>query len=357
MSQRTSLGPIRENEWVIRGLGVYQPDSVATSPGLTSGSASDLPALATPGDLSRIVADASADPRAFVWIGLVEPTREELDMVQQVFDLPKLQVEDAANAMQRAKLELDAGGCGFVLVKTLDYVEASSDVTTGQLAIFIGPRYVVTVRFGDVGDLSEVRSRIAQHPDLREQGPISVLYAVLDLVVDGYLAVSDEIATDIEQVETQVFSDKPTAQTASGIYRLKRENVEIRRALAPLVSPAHDLAAERIDWVPDPLRPYFQDIGEHLLRASDTVEANDNLLMTMLMASTSRQDLQQNRDMRKISAWVAIAAVPTMIAGIYGMNFDTMPELHQPWGYPAILVVMGIACFSMYRAFKRSGWL
>lgn len=340
---------------VIRGLGVYTRDAARGIP--------DVRSWETPGDtpvepkLRALAKECADDGGAFVWIGLFEPTKAELSMVQSVFGLPHLQVEDAANESQRAKLELDPDGHGFVLAKTLEYIETSSDVTTGQLGIFVGPHYVVTVRFGQVGDLREVRSRVDASPQLRHHGPISVLYAVLDMVVDGYLAVSDEIATDIEQVEAAVFSDTPTAQTAQSIYRLKRENVEIRRAIAPLVATGHRLAAEQEPWIPDDMLAYFQDIGEHLLRASDTVEASDNLLMTMLMASTSRQDLQQNRDMRKISGWVAIAAVPTMIAGIYGMNFDYMPELHQPWGYPLILGVMGAAAFGMYRAFKRSGWL
>lgn len=355
MSQRTSSPSVSDNVRVIRGLGIYRP-----------GAAHELhqPELweqdAAPPSESRIrelLAQIADDPESFLWIGLFEPSAGELAMVETVFRLPRLQIEDAANVMQRPKMELDADGRGFVLVKTLDYVDESSDVTTGQLAVFIGPQYVVTVRAGRVGDLAEVRRRLIDQPDLRTHGPVCVLYAVLDMVVDGYLTVADEIGMDIEQVETQVFSDSQTPQTANGIYRLKRENVEIRRAVAPLVSSAHQFAAEQVDWVPEALRPYFQDIGEHLLRASETVEASDNLLMTMLMASTSRQDLQQNRDMRKISAWVAIAAVPTMIAGIYGMNFDFMPELHQPWGYPLILAVMAGTCIAMYRAFKRSGWL
>ena len=347
--------PVRENDGVIRGLGVYHPDSVHEHRDL--GSWQEPQGAATAERLRAMRDEIRHDPRAFVWIGLLEPTGVELTLVESVFGLPRLQIEDAANALQRPKLELDPDGRGFVLVKTLAYTDASSDVTTGQLAVFIGPQYVVTVRFGEVGDLSAVRTRLSEQPELREYGPICVLYAVLDMVVDGYIAVSDEIASDIEQVETEVFADRPASQTASGIYRLKRENVEIRRAVAPLISTAHLLAAEQEEWVPIPLRPYFQDIGEHLLRASETVEASDNLLMTMLMASTSRQDLQQNKDMRKISAWVAIAAVPTMIAGIYGMNFEFMPELHQPWGYPLILAVMAGACIAMFRAFKRSGWL
>lgn len=355
VSERTAAFPLRHNEPVIRGLGVYTRDSARAIP--------DVRTWEPPVDaqveprLRELVDECAQDHGAFVWIGLYEPTQPELALVESTFDLPHLQVEDAANSRQRPKLEVTGTDRAFLLVKTLDYADQSSDVTTGQLAIFVGPHYVVTVRFGQVGDLRDVRARVDASPSLRHYGPISVMYSVLDMVVDGYLSVADEIVIDIEQVESDVFSDNQAAQTASGIYRLKRENVEIRRAVAPLVSTAHDFAGQHLDWIPAELRPYFQDIGEHLLRASDTVEASDNLLMTLLMASTSRQDLQQNRDMRKISAWVAMAAVPTMIAGIYGMNFDSMPELHQAWGYPVILGVMAAACLVMYRAFKRSGWL
>jgi magnesium transporter len=294
---------------------------------------------------------------AFVWLGLFEPTRAELDMVAVVFDLPTLLVEDAANTSQRPKFELDEHGHGLALLKTLDYVDATSDVHTGQLAVFIGDWFAITVRYGDIGDLRGIRHRLETSGELRSYGPVAVLYAVLDLAVDGYLSVSDEVVDDIESLESEVFAIDRAASTTNSIYRLKRENVEIRRAVAPLVAWAHEAVAGRHAWVPPGLSPYFRDIGDHILRASDAVDATDTLLMAMLMASTSLQDLQQNKDMRKISAWVAIAAVPTAIAAIYGMNFDTMPELEQPWGYPAVLGVMAVTCILLFRAFKRSGWL
>ena len=296
-------------------------------------------------------------PGSFVWLGLFEPTRAELQMVARVFELPKLQVEDAANASQRPKIEIDDEGQGLVVLKVLDYIEPTSDVNTGQVAVFIGEWYAITVRYGAIGDLRAIRRRMAENQELRSQGPIAVLYGVLDLAVDSYLSASDEVSTDVEILETDVFSIDHSLGTPDTIYRLKRENVEIRRAVGPLVGLGHDLVREQVAWVPPTLKAYFRDIGDHLLRADDAVESVDNLLMTMLMAATSLQDLQQNSDMRKISAWVAIAAVPTAIAAIYGMNFDFMPELHERWGYPAVLLVMGGACLLLFRAFKKSGWL
>ena len=307
--------------------------------------------------LRGLCQQAEQTPGSFVWLGLFEPTRAELDVIADVFELPALLVEDAANPQQRPKFEFDDAGYGLAVLKVLDYVESTSDVVTGQLGVFVGSWFAITVRFGQIGDLGGIRERLAASQALRSDGPLAVLYGVLDHVVDGYLAISDEVSFDVENLEAQVFSQDRIGANADSIYRLKRENIEMRRAVGPLVSWAHDAVEQRLPWVPDDLRMYFRDIGEHVLRANDAVESTDNLLMTMLMASTSLQDLQQNKDMRKISAWVAIAAVPTAIAAIYGMNFDTMPELHQPWGYPAVLGVMALTCVLLFRAFKRSGWL
>jgi magnesium transporter len=340
---------------MIRGLGMYSPTEAFDILDVEVGAGRDQGAIA---DMLRGARDRAADiPEAFVWVGLFEPSRAELQTVAAAFDLDHLLVEDAANSSQRPKFELDDSGHGLVIVKVLDYVETTSDVNTGQVAIFVGSNYVITVRFGSTEDLRAIRARIQGSPNLRSTGPIGVLYAILDSVVDGYVAVSDEVSADIENLESQVFSVATSMSSVDQIYRLKRENVEIRRATNPLTPFAQHLASRLVPWVPKELDAYFRDIGDHILRVSDTVESADNLLMTLLMASTSLQDLQQNQDMRKISGWVAIAAVPTMIAGIYGMNFDTMPELHQAWGYPAVLLLMAGSCFAMYRAFKRSGWL
>ena len=346
---------MQHNGGMIRGMGLYTPDAVVN--------ALDVHSWQEPGDghpepkIRALKDRCQSTPDSFVWLGLFEPTRAELQMVAEIFGLQQLQVEDAANEAQRPKFELDDTGCGMALLKVLDYVESTSDVRTGQLAVFVGPWYAVTVRYGQIGDLRGIRERLETNAELRSHGPVSVLYAILDQVVDGYLAVTDEVGIDVENLETAVFAQDRAASTPNSIYRLKRENVEVRRAVGPLVTWAHLFLAEQVPWLPHELRPYFRDIGDHILRVNDGVESADNLLMTMLMASTSLQDLQQNRDMRKISAWVAIAVVPTAMAGIYGMNFDYMPELHAVWGYPAVLLLMGTVCVALYRGFKRSGWL
>lgn len=336
-------------------MGIYSPSSTVNI--------DDIRSWQEPGDghpevkLEGLQQQCAEIPDSFVWLGLFEPTKDELEIVERIFSLAHLQVEDAANPTQRAKFDFDRNGHGVAILKVLDYTEHSSDVHTGQIAIFVGPWFVVTVRFGQVGDLRGIRERLQTQPELRQFGPVSVLYAVADKVVDEYVAVSDEISVDIEELETTVFNSNDRKDSADRIYRLKRENVEIRRAISPLVNGAHDFVDSRLPWVPEQLQPYFRDVGEHIMRVHDSVEGSDNMLMTMLMASTSLQDFQQNKDMRTISAYVAIAAVPTMIAGIYGMNFDNMPELHEQYGYFVVLGVMATICGLMYRAFRKSGWL
>jgi magnesium transporter len=336
-------------------MGLYTPDAVTPLSDIHSW---EQPGDAHPEPLLRDLRRRVGLPgREFVWVGLFEPTKDELDMVTRIFAIPALQIEDAANPDQRPKFEIDASGHGLAVVKVLDYVESSSDVLTGQISVFVGEGFALTIRYGQTADLRLMRERLEGDADLRALGPVSVLYAVLDRVVDGYLTVTSELTIDVEAMETEIFAQHPSVQSTNSIYRLKRENVEIRRAVQPLVGWAHDAVSEDLEWVPAELRPYFRDIGDHLLRAYDATESMDSLLLAMLMASTSLQDLQQNRDMRKISAWVAIAAVPTAIAAIYGMNFDSMPELQWSFGYPAVLIVMGTACAFLYRAFRKSGWL
>lgn len=335
-------------------MGWYHSDDDASGAELPMRVVSDAQMPAT---LDELRERCSAHPGSFVWIGLFEPTRDELQDAAAAFDLDQLLVDDAANPNQRAKFEFGDDGTVFALLKLLDYVPGTSDVETGQVAIFIGEWYAVTVRHGSIGALKGVRARIEGSPNLRAHGPFAVLYGVIDSAVDAYVAVMDEVADDVAEVETEVFSDDSPGMSPQRIYNLKRENQEVRRAVTPLVVPAHMFVNHDFDAIPTGLRHFFRDIGEHILRVSDAVDSVDNLLLTLLMASTALQDLQQNRDMRKISAWVAIAAVPTALAAIYGMNFDNMPELHQAWGYPAVLGVMAIVCVLLFRAFKRSGWL
>lgn len=305
-------------------------------------------------DLSR-AREAATAPTDFAWIDLTDPTIAEVDQVARIFDLEPLLLEDATSRQQRAKLDIGPRKL-FVLLKVLEWVDDTSDVETGQVSCFVGPGYAITMREGRSEDTEAVAARLAAHPDLVSTGPLVVFWAIADVVAREYLAVGESIQSDVEEIEEQVFSDQPS-HAANRIYRLNRENIEMRRAVQPLLPEAQRLAQGLSTLVPAPLVPYLRDVGDNILRAGDMVDGFDSTLMTMLMASTARQDLLQNKDMRKISAWAAIIAVPTAIAGIYGMNFDNMPELHWSLGYPVVLAVMAVICLLLYRGFKKSGWL
>jgi len=317
------------------------------------------------GDLSDELDTLRLTQDGFLWIGLKDPTDDEFDLVNEELHLHPLAVEDAVTGNQRAKIEKYESSV-FVVLKTLRYIEATSDIETGEVMIFIGDRFVVTVRHGEGNPLAGVRHRLESEPERLEHGPMAVLHAVMDSVVDNYLLVDREVRRDLEQIEEQVFGSDDGGE-ANSIYRLKREVLEFRRASQPI---ADDLATfmerGRGHGIPEGMLPFFRDVGDHLRLVNDHVESYDRLLTDVLSAHLAGVSVKQNEDMRRISAWVAIAAVPTMIAGIYGMNFEFMPELTASvhvgngefeYGYFVVLAVMAGACLGLYRAFKRSGWL
>ena len=306
-------------------------------------------------DMSAAVAAADR-PHDFVWVGLHDPTADELARVAKVFGLHPLAVEDAVNAHQRPKLERYGDGM-FLVLKTLWYVDASDEVETGEIAMFVGERYVVTVRHGAGAGLTGARRDLEQRAAVLGHGPSSVVYAVCDRVVDEYQEVAEALETDVDEIERSVFSPRRTGDDAERIYLLKREVQEFRRAAGPLREPMSRFANGTVSGVPADAGPFFRDVLDHVIRVSDQVGALDDLLGDALTAHLARLSLQQNDDMRKISAWIAIAALPTMVAGIYGMNFDHMPELRWRLGYPIVVVLMALACAGLYRFFKRAGWL
>jgi len=327
-------------------------------------------------DLAAELDALSNVPDGFLWIGLKDPTDAEFDRVKGQLRLHPLAVEDAVKGNQRSKLEVYEGSL-FVVLKPLRYVEETSQVETGEVMVFVGDHFVVTVRRGEAAPLREVRRRLEASAHHLAHGPAAVLHAVMDAVVDGYTEIDAEIQQDLEQMEESVFASevaveaealgeqapessvqrRKAADDARRIYLLKREVLEIRRAVLPLVEPADRLAGREVPHVPVSARPFFRDVADHVMRVVDHVESYDRLLSDILSAHLTRVSVQQNDDMRRISAWVAIAAVPTMLAGIYGMNFEHMPELHWRFGYPMALTLMAVICLSLYRSFKRSGWL
>ncbi len=291
----------------------------------------------------------------FVWVGLHDPSPQEMSQVAEAFALHPLAVEDATRAHQRPKLER-YDTMLFMVLKTLWYFDAHDAVETGQISVFVGKNYVVTVRIGAGADLGVTRRDLEEHTEVLGHGPFAVLYSVCDRVVDEYEAVARELEDDVESIEQSVFSDK-RSNDADRIYRLKREVAEFRRAAAPLREPLLRFANGQVAGVPRAAEAFFRDVSDHTIRVSEQIETIDGLLSSAHDALMARTSVQQNDDMRKISAWVAIVAVPTMVAGIYGMNFEHMPELEWTYGYPLILMVMAVACLTLYRLFKRSGWL
>ncbi|MEO6124341.1 MAG: magnesium/cobalt transporter CorA [Ilumatobacteraceae bacterium] len=291
----------------------------------------------------------------FVWIGLHEPSEAEFADVAAHLHLHPLAVEDAIHAHQRPKLE-HYGNMLFIVLKPARYVDHNEVVKVGQIMMFVGAHFVVTVRHGESGSLGSIRAELEASPETLSRGPLAVLHAVADLVVDEYAPVVAAIAIDVDEIEHAVFSG-PLATHAERIFKLKREVLEFRWAVDPLVGPLEDLAGDRSIATDDQLRPYFRDVHDHLLRVTDRLSVLDSLLDAALGANVAQVGMRQNEDMRKISAWVAIIALPTLIAGIYGMNFEQMPELGWVVGYPFALGLMCVCCILLYRNFKRRGWL
>jgi magnesium transporter len=299
--------------------------------------------------------DRAGGADSFVWVGLHDPSPEEFDDVARQFHLHELAVEDAIKAHQRAKLEI-YGDSLFVVLKPARYDDAAEEVALGDIMLFVGERFVVTVRHGELGELGSVRERLEHDPSLLARGPIAVLYAVLDRIVDDYLPITTDLDRDVEQVEEDVFSadgGNPTER----IYRLKRQVLEFHRATVGLIEPLDLLVRNRVPVGTEPLAEYLRDVQDHARRVDQQVDAHRDLLTSVLQANLAQVGIRQNEDARRISAWVAIAAVPTLIAGVYGMNFDHMPELDWPWGYPVALLVMVGICVGLYLGFRRNGWL
>jgi magnesium transporter len=316
-----------------------------------------------PGDWSydSALEAACAQENAFVWLGLHEPSLDEMTAVAATYDLHELAVEDAVKAEQRPKLE-QFGPVHFLVLKTARYVEhdqlteTSQVVETGQVLIFIAEKFVITVRHGDASRLAPVRADLETKQVLLEQGPWAVAYAVTDRVVDLYIEVAEQIEADLDTLEEAVFS-RDSGSPIQQIYQMKRELVEFRRAVVPLQRPLITLTASQSRLVPKEIRRYFRDVQDHLTRTVDQLTSYDDLLNSILQARLAQVTVDQNNDMRKIASWAGISALWTAIAGVYGMNFVNMPELSWRYGYPGVITVMLTGTVLLYRAFRRNGWL
>jgi magnesium transporter len=307
------------------------------------------------GDLPLAEAgEASHRDGSFVWIGVYEPSEDEFDAVRREFDLHELAVEDAVNAHQRPKVER-YGDTLLVVLKTVRYVEDEDDLETGEILMFVNRDFVVTVRHGQ-SRLHDVRLEIEDRPDLLRFGSGAVLYAIVDRIVDDYEPVVQSVESDIQGVEHDMFSPD-RSNPAERIYTMEREVLDLQRAIMPLGPAIDRLARGQYDLIHPELRTYFRDVHDHLLRVTGRIEGFRDLLSSALQANLTQAAVRQNEDMRKISAWVAIFAVPTGVAAIYGMNFKNMPELSWSAGYPAVLVLIVLICVALYWRFRRSGWL
>jgi magnesium transporter len=307
-----------------------------------------------PDDISDLV-DLARRDGGFVWLGLSEPSQSEFDLVVGELNFHPLAVEDAVSAKQRPKIE-DYAGLTFFVIKTVFFDQAAQEITTGELMCFIDSHFIVTVRHGEGHPLSTVRHDLEQKPQLLKLGPYSVLHAVADRIIDGYTAIATLLEQEVVAVENKVFTGK--RQTFSEeIYFLKREVIEFRHAIEPLIIPVSKLYSGTIHAVPEELKPFFRDTSDHLIQACEHATGLDSLITSALQADLAHIQVQQNIDVRRISAWVALAAGPTMIAGIYGMNFHHMPELSTKYGYYIVLGAMAALTAFLVRSFRKSGWL
>lgn len=305
-------------------------------------------------ELTGLRAEA-AGTGGFAWVGLVEPTTQEFDTVQREFDLHELAVEDAVSAHQRPKLEV-YGDTLFVVVKTVRYHGAEDLVQIGEVMVFVGPDFLITVRHGEAGGLGKVREQLELQPELLALGPAAALHAIVDRIVDAYEPVAVSVREAIDEVEADVFSPRGPSPVER-IYRLRREAIEFGRATGPLRPALRELTMPGIPNIDPKLIPYFRDVADHAAHIGDQVEGFGILLAGTLQATLTQVSVRQNEDMRRISAWVAIIAVPTAVAGIYGMNFEYMPELEWHYGYPGVMLLILAVCTALYVRFRRSGWL
>ncbi|WP_432559068.1 magnesium and cobalt transport protein CorA [Granulicoccus sp. GXG6511] len=297
----------------------------------------------------------------FVWLGLKDPSDEDMAGFAARFNLHPLAIEDAVEGHTRSKLE-QFGDTLFCVISTVAYVDhaeltdSSEIVSTGQIMVFVGEHFVMTVRRGEHAQLQEMRAKLERKPNRLAHGTYEVLYAVLDKVIEDYIMVVSEFETDIEEVETAVFSRQGTNEV-DRVYQLKRELIEFKRSVIPLGMPLHALATRPLATIPDGAQAYFRELSDHHLEAREAIQSFDEVLSTILSAGLARASVADNQDMRKISAFVAIVAIPTMIAGIYGMNFDNMPELRTHYGYFVVIAIMLVIMAGLYIGFRRNKWL
>jgi magnesium transporter len=300
------------------------------------------------------ISDVLEHEGGFVWLGLHEPSEELMKQIQQEFNLHDLAVEDAHRAHQRPKLEA-YGDSLFVVLHTAQKIDGQ--VRFGETHIFLGARYVVSIRHGASLSYKPVRERCESTPHLLRKGPGFVLYAILDFVVDNYIPIVQEFEEDVDHLESEIFKGVAGRRTTEQIYELKRDLMGLRRAIWPLMEVCKNLTKFDVALVPQDVRPYFRDVHDHVIRINESIENLREALSTALSVNISFTTVGQNEVMKKLAGWAAILAVPTMVGGIYGMNFEYMPELKWYYGYPLVMAGVAIVCAALYWRLKKAGWL
>ncbi|MCW2764573.1 MAG: magnesium transporter CorA [Nocardioides sp.] len=313
-----------------------------------------VPVDCAPQDFQTLRSQAT-DDADFVWVGLYEPSETELEDVAVAFGLHPLAIEDAYKAHQRPKLERYDDTL-FLILKTLWYIDEDDAVETGEINLFVGHNFIISVRHGQGVELHSAREYLESAESVLTHGPTAVVYAVCDTVVDGYAAVITALQEDVDEVETSVFSEART-NDSNRIYTLKRELAEVRRAVLPLREPIKRFVIGEVASVEGEEAPFFRDVLDHLALAAENIDTLETLLSSAFEAHLAQIQVQQNNDMRKISAGVGLVAAPTLIAAVYGMNFRHMPELGWSFGYPMALLLMALTSWALWIFFKRSGWL
>ena len=291
----------------------------------------------------------------FVWIALHEPSEEILARVQREFGLHDLAVEDAHHAHQRPKIET-YGDSVFVVLRTAQ-MSSQHQVEFGETHFFVGDNFIVTVRHKSLVSYASVRAKFESSPHLLSKGQGFALYAVMDFIVDQYFPVVHEMEMELQAIEDMIFKERPSRRTTEQIYQLKRELLEIKRAVSPLVDVCNRLMRLDIRCISEETRPYFRDVYDHVVRINEMVENTRELLNTALEANFSLISISQNDVSKKFAGWAAIIAVPTMVAGFYGMNFKFIPEIEWEYGFYSVLILTVVACVLLYQFFRRSGWL
>jgi magnesium transporter len=295
-------------------------------------------------------------PGRFIWLGLYEPDAALLAKIQEEFGLHELAVEDARNAHQRPKVE-QYGDSLFIVLRTISRDPQSRELVFGETHIFVGRNYVVTVRHGSARSHAPLRGRCEAQPRRLALGPGFAVYAIIDFIVDEYFPIVAEMEHEFEKLEELIFTRRSNHETTSAIYSLKRELIAVRHGLFPVIELCNRLMKFDLDLVPDEINPYLRDVHDHALNWNEMIDQLRDLLSSALDLNAAILSEEMTIQQRQLASWAAIIAVPTFIAGLYGMNFAHMPELGWKLGYPIALGVMGTICFGLYRGFKRSGWL